>query len=310
MVGILVFGASFVVAQDDVQTPDKVRRKPTIEQIRNRDFDRRRREMARVSNLPRESSKRRMKGLSKEDRRRFKEATNPSREDLLRYKEFLKQSNTGIFRLLPDYECETENIVKVDGECAGFVPGAWSYSFRRDNYSDKYLHDVGLRRDVFFSRSLLNQGIFVSLGDIPVEKVDLNSVALKFVVGFEPGATKDQAASQFKDLEAGLKRGGFVYSNMIRLAPDTTYVLRVIAYRFSERRMARNWEANDDRFSDPETRVRDLKLDKRNDSVIAFRVIRKSDDGGVTIIWKRLAKSKSPKLIFKEGEKLADFGNM
>jgi hypothetical protein len=36
-------------------------------------------------------------------------------------------------------------------------------------------------------------------------------------------------------------------------------------------------------------------------------VIRKADDGGITIVWKRLSKEESPKITYKEDEKLRDF---
>ena len=45
------------------------------------------------------------------------------------------------------------------------------------------------------------------------------------------------------------------------------------------------------------------KLDKRVDTILAFRITRKESDGNITILWKELKEQKAPKIIFPKDEK-------
>lgn len=300
-------GVPGISAQDDVVTPNRVRQPITIEQVRERDFDRRRREMARISNLSRERSIELAKPLTREEREKFEQATEPSPEDVKAFEQILKQSNTGIFRLLPDFDCEKDKLVTVAGPCADFVPGSWAYSFRSDRYSGKDFHDIVFKRGEFITRGLLTQGILVSLGDKPIEGVRTDTPGIRFLVDFVPGESRPEAAKQYQDFTAGVKEGEFRYSNRVDVSVGTTYGLRVVAYRFSDKWTSRLWPRNSELLNQEEAVFRLLDVDKRNDSIFVFRVIRKSEDGGVTIVWKRLAKEKSPKMVYEESERLRDF---
>ncbi len=56
-----------------------------------------------------------------------------------------------------------------------------------------------------------------------------------------------------------------------------------------------------------ELRFHTLSLDKRADVIIVFRIVRKAEDGTLTIVWKELDRKEAPKIKFPKGEKFADF---
>jgi hypothetical protein len=286
--------------------PGRVRPQ-TDEEKRKENLDIRREQMrilnSRERNLPISENKR----LSGKELKRIKSIKKASKEDEAIYKSFLKQSNTGIFRLLPNFGCETENIIRVDGDCENFIPGVWTYSFRSKDYSDRTLHDLSFKENYLITDGLLSQGILVSFGNKMIDSISLESAELNFLTNFKPETELQAINRQYQKLSAGVEQNGFVYTNKLKMEENTTYALRVIAYDYKDEWKSRLWERNISKASDEERKFVSIDYDKRNDSIYIFRVIRKADDGGITIIWKRLSKEESPKITYKEDEKLRDF---
>jgi hypothetical protein len=80
------------------------------------------------------------------------------------------------------------------------------------------------------------------------------------------------------------------YKKTAPVVENATYALRVIAYKGNILRTYRGF-------------VFDMLAgDKRIDLTLAFRVVRKDDDGGVTIIWRELARRESPRIKFEKGK--------
>ena len=214
---------------------------------------------------------------------------SPDGEDQVKYAEFLRQSDTGLIKLAADVGCDDGKLVVVaTPRCFKYlIPGAGSaYSFRTENYRLRRLADIVYTADSFQAMGVLLNGIFVELGDVPLEKVNLQTRGLKFLTNLEPTADK------FQELERQLSKGidfdGFQYRRSVRAAENTTYVLRSIAYRgFS----LRNAEGI---FFD------EFDFDKRLDVIVAFRLVSKDADGNVTILWKKLLQKNSPKLSGKQ----------
>ncbi len=302
-----VCGNCFVFGQDDVVTPNRQPQRPTMEQIRSRDFERRRAAMARLSNLPREPKRDRVKKLSKAERRRFQEATAPTKEEKQRYKKFLKSSRGGIFRLLPNNDCETEKLIRVDGVCKGFVPGAWAYSFRLKDYSDEDFHDISISGDDFVTRSLLTQGILVDLGEVPIEEIEPIIHKSKFLVDFLPSNERAVARKQYGEISKGLDDSGYFFSNRVPVKAGHSYAVRSIAYRFKDKWASRLRERNRDKVDKNELKFAAFEFDERIDATFVFQVVRRDDDGSVTIVWKRISKRKAPRLVFEKDEALEDF---
>lgn len=296
------------VAQSDVTTPSGQRQPKTIEEIRSADFERRRLAMSILSKPNSGQAPNKLKKLTKAERKKIAEVKRIRKEDKLRYKSFLRQSKTGIFRILPDFGCETRLVIKIDGDCSSFVPGTWAYSFRRKSYGGEDFHDIAFKGKNFVVDSLLTQGIFVSLGDVPIEGLNIgNSALLGYIAAFKPGKDRISAAKQFVEIAKGIEKNGYRYSNKVPVVENTTYLLRVVAYKYKDKWSTRLWIKNADQSTKEERKFAWINFDKRNDSIFAFRVIRKTKDGIVTIIWKRLLKTKAPTLLYQRDEKLLDF---
>lgn len=237
------------------------------------------------------------------ERKRIKALRAPNPEDLAKYKDFLKQPQTGLFRLFPDFGCDSKNLIRVDGDCEGAVTGSWAYSFRRNDYTSDFL-DIRLKDGNLIADGFLSQEILVSLGNIPLEKVPLsNTGVMKFLVDFKPEIQIKKTNKQYKEIAATISFDGYRYGNNLKADLDTTYAARIVAYRNDDKKVSR---LSSYTMSLEDKKFVDLKRDEREDLIIAFRIVRKDDDGNITILWKKLSRQKSPKLIFGKDEKLSD----
>jgi hypothetical protein len=215
------------------------------------------------------------------------QAVAPNQEDIAKYAEFLKKSKTGIAKLMTDINCaDNTSVVSATPECLIYsMPGAGSsFSFRTNSYRIKRLADLSLVSDSFQVPGTLTTGLMINLGDIPIEQVSLTAKSLEFLNEFVPPSEYKKALETAQSLKVGIKQNGFIYRNALSVQENNTYFLRSIAYRGTSPRTVQNVTYNE------------FDYDKREDVFVAFRVIRKDNDGNVTIIWKELKKQKSPKL--------------
>lgn len=224
--------------------------------------------------------------LTKREREELESLRSPNSEDITKYREFLKQKRTGIFRLFPNLGCEQGRILRVDGDCANAVLNSWSYSFQNKDYGEG---DLKLDTQSLISDSFLSQNIIVGLGDVPLENVSLGLNQAKFLLDFKPEAKNKKAREQFWQISKKITVNNFIYGKVIRTDENATFLMRIIAYRLSIIRFPEFFNK------------------KRRDKIIAFRIIRKDSDDSITILWKELADKKSPKLEFEKGEEFKDF---
>ena len=211
----------------------------------------------------------------------------PNAEDLRKYDDFLRQSNTGIIKLAEDKGCsENLNVMITTPDCSTYsMPGAGSsFSFRVNDYRIPRLADITFSQNSFQATGINLHGIFVELGDVPLEQVNLQTKGLEFPVNFNAEPDSQKARELDQQLIKGIENNGFLYSRSIGIKNNMTYVLRSIAYRGKYLRTENKLTYNE------------LDFDKRNDVIIAFRVVRLEEDGSVTILWKQLAKQDSPKI--------------
>jgi hypothetical protein len=240
--------------------------------------------------------------IDKETAERIRLARRVDAADRARHSEFLKADKTGLFKLFPDYDCVTKNVVRTDGNCTNFVMASSSFSFRTGAYVHPYYHDFGFNHGEIFSDAFFSQGIITSLGDVPIEAVTPDSNGLKFIVGFQPASDPGEARSAAARFKAGIDSGGFRYTSRITPSENTTYALRSIAYN-----IANSLPPVTETTSMGELRFHTLSLDKRADVIVVFRIVRKGGDGSLTIVWKELDRKEAPKIKFSKREKYVDF---
>lgn len=226
-------------------------------------------------------------------------AINPT--DVARYRSFLNDQKTGIFKLFPDIGCVTKNVIRVDGECTSFVPESADFSFRTIAYTHPYYHDLALKNGEFVSKGFFSEAFLVSLGDVPIEGVTAASRGIRYLSDLEPGNSVAAVRETLVQLKLGIDHDGYHYSNATTPAKDTTYGLRVSAFR-----IANTLPPVAAGISMMELKFLSLARDKRDDILIVFRVIRKDDNGGLTIVWKELARKEAAKLKFRKDEPLDD----
>ena len=132
---------------------------------------------------------------------------------------------------------------------------------------------------------------------------------MDFLTQFDPTGDRLSVNSARKIISAGVERGGFHYSAQAPVGVNYTYALRIIAYRYFDENRKRFSRKNYGKLSPVGRRFRWLNYDKRTDSIFAFQIVRKSVDGGITILWKELSRKKSPVITFEKQDELSDFGN-
>ncbi len=218
----------------------------------------------------------------------------PDEQHLKKYADFLKKENTGLIKLIPDQGCESgAKVINVSPNCTKYnFPGAGSsYSFRLKTYRIRRLADITLVKNSLSTRSILNGAIFVVLGDVPIENVNLNTPELNFLQKYKPVKNSKQALEAARRFAGGVQKNGFIYGRGILISKNQTFAMRSIAYRGKYRR------------SEAKVVYNELDFDKRRDIIVTFRIIDVETDGSATIAWKILRELKSPKLKVQRNNK-------
>jgi hypothetical protein len=227
----------------------------------------------------------------------------PLTRDVERYKDFFADGKkTGIFRIVPDFDCVSKNVVKVGSECKGFVPETSDFSFRLVAYTNRIYHDIAFDHDALISDSFFSQGILTSLGDVPIEKVDLESEGLTYLREFKPDDSIESAKKTARKIELGMDTDGFHYASSVSPSENTTYALRSIAYGYGGSPLVLTSDS-----TMTEIKFKSFEMDSRDDVIVVFRIVRKEVDGGLTVVWKELSRKVAPKLKFAKGQPLKDF---
>lgn len=215
------------------------------------------------------------------------EAVAPSPQIRAKYNEFLRLPATGIFRLLPDAGCApNEKVISARDDCLKYsMPGAGnSYSFRIENYRIKHLADVTYENGELLVTGIFMHGILAKLGDVPIESVGLESAGMKFVTEFKPSTNFADVELFDATFRKGIDVRGYRYGMAAPAEAEMTYAYRGVAYRGKVVRSSHG------------IRYNELDFDEREDVIVAFRVVERADDDSITIVWRRLSESESPKL--------------
>lgn len=210
---------------------------------------------------------------------------SPNPNDFDRYRDLLKKSGTGLTRLMNDAGCDGgTNVVVVTDECLKYsMPGGGtSYSFRTDGYRIRRLADLTFSEGLLGGKGVLNHSILVSLGNIELENVTLNTSGMKYLISFVPETDFEKARKVDLDLITGITSDGFLYRRSVSAVEGVTFALRSIAYKGKFYRAVDGFAYNE------------LDFDKRQDIIVVFRIVRKDPDGSVTILWRVLDRNDSP----------------
>lgn len=194
----------------------------------------------------------------------------PTSEDLKINAEFLRQSGTGIFRLMRvDKQTHRKVVTAENLDIKGdvlLVGGGAQYSFTKKNHNADKWSDMAWDEDWFLG-GVGGQaiGVLVDLGDVSLESVNLESAGVGYLAKFAPATTESAAEEQFQQLEKGEKDNGFSYRLSALWKLNTTYALRSVNY-------------------------------DRSDLLVAFRAVRQDQNGSLIVLWKKLSSYGTPKL--------------
>ena len=238
------------------------------------------------------------KPYTREEIERIEALLKPDEADSEKYKDFLKHSKTGLFRLFNFLDCETKNMIRVDGDCANYIPGSGLYSFREKRYSDTTFFDLKFKEDLLVSGSTLSLGILTSLGDVGLESVSLASDGMKYLAQLKPETEQKESEKQIAQFVRGLDADGYKYSSKIKIEENKTYGLRVVAYR-----MPRKVTLKIDSEDLPAYPYLLNESTGREDIIVTFRIVRRDADN-ISILWKELRRRDAPIMRFPKDVKV------
>ena len=173
---------------------------------------------------------------------------------------------------------ENPVVVSADEDCIKYnIPGGGTaFSFRYRSYRIPRLSDLALQRDVLRADGVLQLGIIVDLGDIPIEDVTIITPGMKYLTSFRPTvSSKNDLDVVDLELGKGIEADGFLYRKGFYAIVNKTYGLRTIAFK-----------ANLPEFA----------FDKRQDTMVAFRVVKVDTNGDVTVVWHELERRDAPSI--------------
>ena len=200
------------------------------------------------SPLPRRDSGRPSQSLTKEE----KQLLAVPREDRDTYADFLRQKRTGLVRLLPRETFDGKLALRGGGAYYSFVHREHMYGYGSDIELQKGTFSVGFAGADF--------GFLVDLGDAPLEEVSAETDAVRPVAEFEtPPAERDARAIQRQLMRrgGGQQIGERTYGRRLPAVVGHTYAVRSINYNHS-------------------------------DVLVAFRALRRDDNGSILLLWKTL----------------------
>ena len=181
----------------------------------------------------------------------------PSDEDRKAYAEFLARPDTGLVRLLPREKWEKKLTLRGGGAYYSFTLRTNEYGHGSDIQLEQGQFSVGFAGADF--------GFMTDLGDVPLEAVSTETEAVRFMAGFEAPAAETQARQAGRQFYPARHEGMWNYVRSLYATPGRTYALRSVVY-------------------------------DESDVLVAFRVLRKDDDGSFVLLWKILQKYPTPSL--------------
>lgn len=197
-----------------------------------------------------------------------KQLLAPSHEDEQQFAEFLRLPDTGVIKMFPPGRRRVVSLADLASwRRPGFGGYASLYSFSKEKhgnglngYVDPRLGWAELRlMNGRFVTGVTGEslGVLVALGDVPLETITPETYGVTGLADIIPPTDYFGAATLSRRNRAGFALEKFRYGSSLPVAANMTYVLRATS-------------------------------NKRADVLVGFRVIRVNDNGGVTLIWRKL----------------------
>lgn len=198
-----------------------------------------------------------IESLKKQLQTKEQEFLSPSAEDRAAFAEFLKQSDTGLIRLLPRDKYNKSLLISGGGAYYYFTGLTHAYGFGSDISLGQNQFKVGFAGADF--------GLISRLGEIGIDQITLDHPGVQLLAEYIPPSKLPEAREQQQRVGKGFSSGAYFYRNNVPAEADTTYILRSVSY-------------------------------DRSDVLVAFRTIRKDVDGSFIIRWKILKRFPAPQL--------------
>ncbi|MEO8436392.1 MAG: hypothetical protein ABI596_15940 [Pyrinomonadaceae bacterium] len=192
----------------------------------------------------------------------------PAKEDRQALKAFLREKNTGLMRLL-SREPSHNNAQPAKEPKVKLIGGGAYYSFAHLTHLYGYGSDIELADNKFLvGFAGADYGLLLNLGDQPLEQITLDDLRVNSLASYLPPQPEREARQEYQRLgsKEGLVFETQLYRRSLPVEESMTYLLRSISY-------------------------------SNSDVLVAFRVVRKDDDGSVVIAWKLLKRFSPTKLI-------------
>jgi hypothetical protein len=186
-----------------------------------------------------------------------KEFLAPAPEDQQAFASFLRQSDTGLARLLPREKYGNKLLTSGGGAYYSFARLTHEYGFGSDISLEQNQFGVGFAGADF--------GFLTKLGDVSLDTITVEHPGVQFLAAFDTPSKEAEAREQYRRAYPGFEQGGFTYAHRIPAAVNVTYAVRSISYRNS-------------------------------DILVGFRVIRQDSDGSMVLLWKILKRFPTPEL--------------
>jgi hypothetical protein len=195
--------------------------------------------------------------LKEQMKAKAKEFLEPAQEDKTAFAEFLSQPNTGLIRLLPREKYSQKLLTNSGGSFYSFTRLTHEYDQGSDITLEQGNFSVGFAGADF--------GFFTTLGDVAIESVNLEHPAVQFLAQYTAPSKEPEARVKQQERWTGIQANNFTYKGRVFAKVNTTYVLRSISF-------------------------------ERSDVLVALRMVRLDSDDSITLLWKLLKKSPTPRL--------------
>lgn len=190
---------------------------------------------------------------------------SPSEADRNANSEFLAQPGTGMMRLMPREKYDAD-VYRDNKKLFATRGGGAYYSFTHKTHEYSENSNISLERNTLGSGFVgTSYGLLTTLGDVPLDTVNVTTPAAKALANHQPPTDEQQARTEQRRSYDGVTLDGMVFKSRLPIDVDMTYVLRSVNYTVS-------------------------------DSMVAFRVVRVDADGSAIIAWKLLRKFAIPQV--------------